>query len=173
MKAARQAVQLIGVSRFAQRQMQRRRRLAPGADVCVRHKPQTACGVKLYMNRRLDLTVPEKLPCPACGWRTKNEEFYGSYETCPVCGWVDDRHQLEDPTLEHGFNEGSLLQFQKRSRRLPKTETAGFEHDLQWRPVMSDDLTHHGPAEEWDPWAPGDMRPEFAYWKRPRKNHNV
>ena len=49
-------------------------------------------------------------PCACCGWRTRSEEEFGSYELCPVCFWEDDSVQTINPNFEGGANVPSLIQ---------------------------------------------------------------
>lgn len=47
-------------------------------------------------------------PCPCCGFLTRSESNYGTYEICPICGWEDDNVQAEKPEFEGGANKESL-----------------------------------------------------------------
>ncbi len=83
------------------------------------------------------------LPCPACGFLTVDEEFYGTYNICDICGWEDDGVQLANPACGVGANKESLIEAQ--AMVLPKhplieSVTAGFKRDLHWRPLRPDEI---------------------------------
>ncbi len=35
--------------------------------------------------------------CPACGFKTLEGDWFGTYDICGVCGWEDDHVQLANP----------------------------------------------------------------------------
>ncbi|WP_170565665.1 CPCC family cysteine-rich protein [Ruegeria atlantica] len=49
-------------------------------------------------------------PCACCGFLTRSEKYYGSFDICPICYWEDDNLQADDPTFEGGSNTISLLE---------------------------------------------------------------
>lgn len=51
--------------------------------------------------------------CPCCGYFTRSQSDFGSYEICPVCFWEDDLLQSEDVLLTGGSNEVSLAEAQE------------------------------------------------------------
>ena len=62
----------------------------------------------------------EKYRCPCCGYFTLEE--VGTYEICPVCFWEDDPSQENDPEMEGGANELSLLESRKNFREFGACE---------------------------------------------------
>ena len=50
--------------------------------------------------------------CPCCGYYTLQEKPPGTYEICDICYWEDDPIQFEDPFLDEGANEVSLMEAQ-------------------------------------------------------------
>lgn len=77
------------------------------------------------------------LPCPCCGYRTMEGDFYGSYEICAVCGWEDDAVQLANPCSDGGANKESLFQCQRARTSWSKEKIVGFERDPMWRPLTA------------------------------------
>jgi hypothetical protein len=78
------------------------------------------------------------LPCPACGFLTVLEEYYGTYNICEICGWEDDGVQLANPACGGGANSESLIEAQAAALRkhpMGKNEVQGFRRDGSWRPL--------------------------------------
>jgi len=79
--------------------------------------------------------MPERFPCPCCGYFTLGEKPPGTFVICPVCCWEDDNVQYEDPTYEGGANRVSLDQakanfrlFGARSKKdMPRVRPANSE----------------------------------------------
>ena len=82
--------------------------------------------------------------CPCCGYKTRGEEQYGSYDICPICFWEDDPFQVENPDTDIGANPISLRQAQRNfkefgacdidmKRHVLKYRT-GHELDANWKP---------------------------------------
>lgn len=55
--------------------------------------------------------------CPCCGFLTRSEYAYGTYEICPVCGWEDDSAQAVDPNFPGGANKESLNEAQANYKK--------------------------------------------------------
>jgi len=49
-----------------------------------------------------------KYPCPCCGYLTRSESAFDTYDICAVCNWEDDGLQFDEPDFEGGANEVSL-----------------------------------------------------------------
>ncbi len=49
-------------------------------------------------------------PCPCCGYLTRSEHDFGSFDICPICGWEDDNIQAADPSYAGGANVLSLTE---------------------------------------------------------------
>lgn len=47
-------------------------------------------------------------PCPCCGFLTRSEPEYGTFEMCPVYNWEDNDVQFNHPNFRGGANEESL-----------------------------------------------------------------
>ena len=58
------------------------------------------------------MTNNQLYTCPCCGYRTRDEKEYGSYNICPICFWEDDATQVENPNII-GANKVTLKQAQK------------------------------------------------------------
>ncbi len=56
------------------------------------------------------LSLSKRYPCPCCGYLTRSELDFGTFEICSVCWWEDDNVQAEDPDFEGGANDISLNQ---------------------------------------------------------------
>lgn len=46
--------------------------------------------------------------CPCCGFLTRSEPDFGTFEICPICNWGDDDVQFINPDFRGGANEESL-----------------------------------------------------------------
>jgi hypothetical protein len=113
------------------------------------------------------------LACPACGFRTIGEDFYGSYEICGVCGWEDDAVQLANPCSGGGANKGSLAECQKRSSSWSQQEMDKHERDPDWRPLTDAEIAEFALIAKTSPWTfKGETAPESAYWRKIPKIQN-
>jgi hypothetical protein len=43
------------------------------------------------------------IACPACGFLTLTQGFYGSYALCPLCDGEDDGMQLANPACADAY----------------------------------------------------------------------
>ena len=78
------------------------------------------------------------LPCPACGFKTVDDDSYGSYTLCEVCGWEDDGVQLANPCSSGGANGKSLVEAQEdvlKKYPLQVDVAMGHRRSKRWRPV--------------------------------------
>lgn len=67
-------------------------------------------------------------PCPACHFRTRLEEAFGSYAICPVCFWEDDEAQELDPELAGGANAVSLKEARENFQKFGATQACFSAH---------------------------------------------
>jgi hypothetical protein len=110
------------------------------------------------------------LTCPACGFLTLREPYYGSFDICRVCKWEDCDLQLNKPRHHGGPNGESLFEAQVRvvaELPLTITEHGGYARDPAWRPLDEAEsalLRRDGNALCGKSW--GD--PADVYWKRRR-----
>lgn len=111
------------------------------------------------------------LPCPACGFLTVSEAYFGSYDICGVCGWEDDGVQLANPACEGGANSESLIDAQAAAlAELPQslTEACGFSRDSAWRPLSDGEIKvalREREEKYWRNKATVDL--SAAYWTSP------
>ena len=56
-------------------------------------------------------------PCPCCGFLTRSEQTYGTFEICPICNWEDDDIQYNNPNLKGGANQESLLDARRNFKK--------------------------------------------------------
>jgi hypothetical protein len=85
----------------------------------------------------------ESPACPACGFLTVPEDFYGTYNIFEVCGWEDDGVQLANPACGDGANRESLIEAQAAALRvhpLDRIEASGFRRDWAWRPLNREEI---------------------------------
>lgn len=54
--------------------------------------------------------------CPVCGYLTRENASFGTFEICPICGWEDDNVQYDHPDSESGANRVSLNQAKQNYR---------------------------------------------------------
>ena len=60
-------------------------------------------------NKKLNNTQNKKrYPCACCGYLTRSELNYGTFEICPICNWEDDDVQFNNPDFRGGANQESL-----------------------------------------------------------------
>lgn len=64
------------------------------------------------------MEVMKTYPCPCCGFLTRSEEDFGTFEICPVCGWEDDDLQAFDPSFSGGANVPSLEEAKRTYQRI-------------------------------------------------------
>lgn len=84
-----------------------------------------------------------ELACPACGFLTICEGFYGTFSICDVCGWEDDGVQLANPACGGGANRESLIEAQANALRehpLEEAETLGIRRAANWRPLNPEEI---------------------------------
>ena len=82
-------------------------------------------------------------PCPACGFLTTGELWFGTYNICEVCGWKDDHVQLANPGSGGGANQRSLIETQQRLLRDISQEIirlGRFVRDVKWRPLRPSEI---------------------------------
>lgn len=85
----------------------------------------------------------EECPCPACGFYSSGQGFFGSYSVCPICNWEDDGVQLANPACGGGANKDSLIDAQVRvmkSLPLEVQEHGGYRRDPRWRPLNEEEI---------------------------------
>ena len=110
------------------------------------------------------------LACPACGFLTISEDFYGSFEICPVCGWEDDNVQLANPCSGGGANKESLVDCQKRAATWSAEQMLQFERDSDWRPLTEEEIAYFAAIAKKKPWTfKGELEPAQAYWQKAKK----
>lgn|GEM_PF-1000483 len=111
--------------------------------------------------------------CPACGYQTLSESFYGSYEICAVCGWEDDGVQFASPASGGGANGESLVLAQLaalRERRVDGEPETGFRLDPAWRPLTVLEIAEAHIESKASCWGRGSIhKTTDAYWLRPEK----
>lgn len=111
------------------------------------------------------------LPCPACGFLTVPDAYFGSYNICGVCGWEDDGVQLANPACGGGANFESLIDAQAKALAefpMATTQASGTSRDLAWRPLSDEEIgvaLHEREERCWRNKAVTD--PSAAYWTRP------
>jgi hypothetical protein len=97
--------------------------------------------VKALLDAALPVQLSDRsaaLACPACGFLTVSDSYYGSYAICGVCDWEDDGVQLANPACGGGANHESLIDAQRAALgRFPLAvaEAAGFRRSPIWRPL--------------------------------------
>lgn len=57
-------------------------------------------------------------PCPCCGFLTRSESDFGTFEICPVCNWEDDFVQFKDPNYSGGANKESLNEARENYQKI-------------------------------------------------------
>lgn len=85
----------------------------------------------------------ENPACPAGGFLTVPERFYGTYNICEVCGWEDDGVQLANPACGGRANPGSLIEAQSAvllAQPVDRVEALGFRRDRAWRPLNREEI---------------------------------
>ncbi|MBN9694084.1 MAG: hypothetical protein J0M24_27910 [Verrucomicrobia bacterium] len=107
------------------------------------------------------------LACPGCGFRTIDEDSYGTYLICPVCGWEDDAVQLANPCSGGGANRESLAEFQRSSATWNATQIQKYQRDSIWRPLTEKEIEFFTSVAQRQHWSfPGELEPALAYWRR-------
>jgi uncharacterized Zn finger protein (UPF0148 family) len=108
------------------------------------------------------------LPCPACGFLTIEDKFYGTYDICPVCGWKDDHAQLANPACKGGANPVSLIEVQKKVLRevpLDFREYKSFMRDKKWRPLSKEEIEKFSEEKKARRWMnKGVISTREVYW---------
>ena len=107
------------------------------------------------------------LACPACGFKTIEGTFYGSYGICDVCDWEDDQVQLSNPNMGGGANSLSLEDYQLGVlKRYPLEGHAitNFERDPAWRPLDAT-ILERARATEGEGLTQGIVEPALVYWR--------
>jgi hypothetical protein len=107
------------------------------------------------------------LACPGCGFRTINEDFYGTYLVCPICGWEDDAVQLANPCSGGGAHKKSLAERQRSSATWDTVRMQKYERDPAWRPLTEEEVAFFTSAAQKQHWSfPGEREPALAYGKK-------
>ncbi len=110
------------------------------------------------------------LPCPACGFLTVPDAYFGSYNICGVCGWEDDGVQLANPACGGGANPESLIDAQVKALAefpLGRAESRGASRDSAWRPLSDEEIRvalREREERYWRNTAVEDL--SGAYWTR-------
>jgi len=107
-------------------------------------------------------------PCPACGFLTTGEQWFGSHNICEICGWVDDHVQLANPASRGGANHKSLIEVQQSVLRQISPSAAnlkGFARDGKWRPLRPSEVECASLDNEREIWLhKGVEKYENSYW---------
>lgn len=115
----------------------------------------------------------DECPCPACGFFTTGETFFGSYNICPICGWEDDHVQLANPGCAGGANSISLIEIQQQTIRqhpLEELSFGMFNRDPNWRPLLPHEIDKAIAECNKKYWAnPAIDTYEQAYWVKNTK----
>jgi hypothetical protein len=107
------------------------------------------------------------LACPACGFRTIDEDSYGTYLICPVCGWEDDAVQLANPCSGGGANRESLAECQRSSATWNTVQMQKHERDSDWRPLTQEEIACFTSVAQKQRWSfPGELESALAYWRK-------
>ena len=113
------------------------------------------------------------IPCPACGFLTLTQGFYGSYGICGVCGWEDDGVQLANPACGGGANRESLIEAQAIAlERYPAgtTPVQGVRRAGEWRPLHRKEVARAHREREQKPWKNHAVFDAAdAYWCSPKR----
>jgi hypothetical protein len=73
----------------------------------------------MYIGRKSRVDYNEKgYPCPCCGFLTRSELDYGTFEICPICRWEDDDVQFNNPNFRGGANRESLNEARENYKRI-------------------------------------------------------
>ncbi|SDZ27288.1 CPCC family cysteine-rich protein [Thermoactinomyces sp. DSM 45892] len=67
-------------------------------------------------------------PCPCCGYLTRIEKEYGTYDICPVCWWEDDDIQAKHPDHPGGSNDESLNEARENFKKFGACSEFGLKH---------------------------------------------
>ena len=59
----------------------------------------------------------KQYPCPCCGFYTRSEAGFGTFDICPICGWEDDFFQANNPDNPSGANHISLNQARENYKK--------------------------------------------------------
>lgn len=112
-----------------------------------------------------------RLPCPACGFLTVPEAYYGSFNVCEVCAWEDDGVQLANPACGGGANSDCLIDAQTEALvRFPIERADAFpiRRDSVWRPLSDDEIQIALREREAACWRNKAIEdPAAAYWNKP------
>lgn len=87
-----------------------------------------------------------RFACPCCGFLTRSEAAYGSFDICPVCFWEDDNVQGDDPTYAGGANIVSLNQARQNYREFGAKQRESL--DFVRKPHPSEFPDGGGPSAE-------------------------
>jgi hypothetical protein len=58
-----------------------------------------------------------RYPCPCCGYLTRSNPNYGTFEICPICRWEDDNVQFNNPNFKGGANQESLIKARENYKK--------------------------------------------------------
>lgn len=75
--------------------------------------------------------------CPCCGFLTRSESDYGTFEICPICNWEDDYVQANNPNYKGGANQESLNEARDNYK---KFGASAQKYIKEVRPPQSDEI---------------------------------
>jgi hypothetical protein len=134
----------------------------------VRFERPICVKVRCLLIQRTAHTMPAQLACPACGYLTVKDAWYGSYEICGVCDWEDDALQLANAATGGGANDESLAAVQQRLVAHPPNNAAAAAtaQDASWRPLTGSEVAaaERDAAENAFKHKGGGGDPAAAYW---------
>lgn len=108
------------------------------------------------------------LACPCCGFKTIEDQAYGSYMLCPVCDWEDDQVQLANPCSRGGANHYSLAEQQLKFQRKVQQDTSlykGYARCTKWRTLSKNEMNLYQAQSEKEAWYnAGVSNVNEVYW---------
>jgi hypothetical protein len=143
------------------------------ADAIVAVEVLDRPDVKALLDAALPVQLSDRsaaLACPACGFLTVPDSYYGSYAICGVCDWEDDGVQLANPACGGGANHESLIDAQRAALgRFPLAvaEAAGFRRSPTWRPLNEMEVAVASAERDEKYWRNQALSlPQECYWTR-------